>query len=298
MRSINSTEGVRGLFKGHSATLLRIFPYAAIKFLAYEQFRTVLIPDQRRETPLRRTLSGSLAGVSSVFATYPLELIRVRLAFETKSSGGPPRSSFRRIVRQIYHEGGSPHPNPQPSPSSSPAAATATVTSIASKSPGSGVANFYRGFSPTLVGMLPYAGISFLTHDTVGDWLRHPLIAQYTTIPSSGSSTSSSTPSKDPRTGRPQLTASAELFSGAAAGLISQTSSYPLEVIRRRMQVSGSSQPPGSRRPTIAMTARTIWAETGVRGFFVGLTVGYMKVIPMAATSFYVYERAKWVFGI
>ena len=33
--------GVRGLFQGHSATLLRIFPYAAIKFMAYDQVHHV-----------------------------------------------------------------------------------------------------------------------------------------------------------------------------------------------------------------------------------------------------------------
>jgi hypothetical protein len=35
------SEGFQGLYKGHSVTLLRIFPYAAIKFLAYEQIRAV-----------------------------------------------------------------------------------------------------------------------------------------------------------------------------------------------------------------------------------------------------------------
>lgn len=30
-----------GLYQGHSVTLLRIFPYAAIKFVAYEQYRAV-----------------------------------------------------------------------------------------------------------------------------------------------------------------------------------------------------------------------------------------------------------------
>jgi solute carrier family 25 (mitochondrial carrier protein), member 16 len=33
--------GVRGLLQGHSATLLRIFPYAAIKFMAYDQIHDV-----------------------------------------------------------------------------------------------------------------------------------------------------------------------------------------------------------------------------------------------------------------
>ena len=101
MKDIYSSEGVRGLYRGHSATLLRIFPYAGIKFLAYEQIRAVLIPNKNHETPLRRLLSGSLAGVTSVFFTYPLEVVRVRLAFETKREG---RSSLTSICRQIYHE--------------------------------------------------------------------------------------------------------------------------------------------------------------------------------------------------
>lgn len=34
-------QGPIGLFQGHSATLLRIFPYAAIKFMAYERLEGV-----------------------------------------------------------------------------------------------------------------------------------------------------------------------------------------------------------------------------------------------------------------
>jgi solute carrier family 25 (mitochondrial carrier protein), member 16 len=42
-RDIKRYDGVRGLFQGHSATLLRIFPYAAIKFMAYDQVHDVRI---------------------------------------------------------------------------------------------------------------------------------------------------------------------------------------------------------------------------------------------------------------
>ena len=292
MQKINQSEGVRGLFKGHSATLLRIFPYAAVKFLAYEQVRAVVIPDKHHETPFRRLISGSMAGVSSVFSTYPLELIRVRLAFETKHSS---RSSLRSICRSIYHEPATP-----------------------SSTSAGGLANFYRGFSPTLLGMLPYAGVSFLTHDTVGDWLRHESVAAYTTIPHSSideTDTHKKHLAQNYRTHRPQLTASAQLFAGAIAGLVSQTSSYPFEVVRRRMQVSGVMQAPPKPsttlpdpkvmakavkklKPSILGTAKLIWKENGFRGFWVGLTIGYMKVLPMGATSFYVYERAKWWLGI
>lgn len=38
---IYSDGGFLALFQGHSATLLRIFPYAAIKFMAYDQIENV-----------------------------------------------------------------------------------------------------------------------------------------------------------------------------------------------------------------------------------------------------------------
>lgn len=287
MRDIYGQEGVLGLYRGHSATLLRIFPYAGIKFLAYEQIRSAIIPHKNQETPFRRFISGSLAGVTSVFFTYPLEVVRVRLAFETKHG----HSTLTSICRRIYNEAPvSKAPLPKVSSSAAPAAAevinsaAATVDAVA---PRTGLVNFYRGFSPTILGMLPYAGMSFLTHDTVGDLLRHSSIAQRTTLPK---------PANHPPGKPAPLRSWAELLSGGIAGLVSQSASYPLEVIRRRMQVSGAVG--DGHRLRIGETAALIFREKGVQGFFVGLTIGYVKVIPLAAVSFYTYERAKGWFGI
>ena len=278
MRDIHSQDGLRGLFRGHSATLLRIFPYAAIKFVAYEQLRSLLITSSAQETPIRRLVSGSLAGVTTVFCTYPLEVIRVRLAFETRKDS---RSSLSSICRQIYSE----HP---PSISrSSISSAPAAIAVVATSTPESGLVNFYRGFTPTLVGMLPYAGMSFLAHDTAGDWLRLPALAPYTTT--------SPPASRDPNA-PPILKYWAEFLAGGFAGLVSQTASYPLEVIRRRMQVGGAVG--DGHRLGMAETSANIWKEAGFKGFWVGLTIGYVKVVPMAATSFFVYERMKVVLGV
>ncbi|KAM3542207.1 hypothetical protein ARSEF1564_004874 [Beauveria bassiana] len=283
MKDIYGHEGSRGLFRGHSATLLRIFPYAGIKFLAYEQIRAVIIPDKNHETPLRRLLSGSLAGVTSVFFTYPLEVIRVRLAFETKAQG---RSPLISICRQIYNEQPVDKTATARLPNA-PGPVGETPKVVEAVTPRKGLVNFYRGFTPTILGMLPYAGMSFLTHDTASDALRHPLVAQYTTLPKKANHPP----------GKPAALRSwAELAAGGAAGLISQTASYPLEVIRRRMQVGGAVG--DGRRLRIGETAGMIWKERGFRGFFVGLTIGYVKVIPLAAVSFYTYERMKLLFGI
>jgi solute carrier family 25 protein 16 len=295
MKDIYHAEGTFGLYRGHSATLLRIFPYAAIKFVAYEQIRAVIIRRKDQETPFRRLISGSLAGVTSVFFTYPLEVIRVRLAFETRKDG---RSSLSQIVKHIYHE----HPPRLPSTPAISASSTTTraaqavafsaVETIQAITPRAGLANFYRGFSATLMGMLPYAGMSFLTHDTAHDLLRHPLVAKYTVLPRPPTAPSASNPHGKPA----PLRTWAELFSGGLAGLVSQTASYPLEVIRRRMQVGGAVG--DGHRLRVGETAKLIFREKGLAGFWVGLGIGYVKVVPMVAVSFYIYERGKWWLGI
>lgn len=279
MKDIYANEGAMGLYRGHSATLLRIFPYAAIKFLAYEQIRAVVIHSPAQETPVRRFLSGSMAGVTSVFFTYPLEVIRVRLAFETKKDS---RSSLSAICKRIYNEAPPPH-----RPVGGPAVVAAPLKAVEAVAPKAGLANFYRGFSATIMGMLPYAGMSFLTHDTAGDLLRLPVISRYTTLPR---------PSNSPPNKPVPLNWWSELLAGGIAGAVSQTSAYPLEVIRRRMQVGGTVG--DGRRLRIGETAKLIFKERGVMGFWVGLSIGYAKIIPMVAVSFYVYERGKTMLGI
>lgn len=265
-RDIYRNLGVTGLFKGHAATLLRIYPYAAIKFVAYEQFRAILIPHDTDEVPWRRFATGSLAGVTSVFFTYPLEVIRVRLAFETRQR----QVGIRKICREMFME------RPQ------------TTSQEVTRAPVTGLLNFYRGFSPTLAGMVPYAGVSFLAHDWISDLLRYPRISAYT-MPKT------SLP-PDSNHSKPPLYAWAKLTAGGLAGLLSQTASYPLEVVRRRMQVSGAVGT-GSR-VGFWECARDIMRTKGIKGFYVGLTIGYIKVVPMVATSFYVYERMKYALEI
>ncbi|KAK4964356.1 coenzyme A transporter [Elasticomyces elasticus] len=294
MRDIRSTSGIRGLFRGHSATLLKIFPYAGIKFLAYEQIRARIIKDQTQETPLRRLMSGSLAGIVSTVLTYPLEVIRVRLAFETKEKG---RTSLFKICKTIYRET-PPAPAPTLTATSSPVARTAASTLNATSATVqqvtrvSGLTNFFRGFVPTLVGMLPYAGTSFLTHDMAGDLMRHPRLSIHTVQQPTQRPASASRDSNKP----PPLTWWAELITGGLAGIVSQTVSYPLEVIRRRMQVGGVVG--DGHRLRMLEVIRRVLKERGWRGFFVGLSIGYVKMVPMTATSFFVYERGKTWLGI
>ncbi|KAK8029113.1 hypothetical protein PG991_006169 [Apiospora marii] len=262
LRDIYGRDGMMGLFRGHSATLLKIYPYAAIKFVAYEQYRAFIVGSKAQETWGRRFTAGALAGVTSVFFTYPLEVIHIPRATN-------PKGNTRR-------------PGSASGAASGAASATAAVLT-----PQTGMINFYRGFSMTMLGMVPYAGISFLTHDTMGDLFRLRSIRKYTTLPR---------PANAPTDKPAPLRAWAELISGGISGAVSQTVSYPLEVIRRRMQVGGAVG--DGHRLRIGETVGLIFKERGLSGFFVGLSIGYVKIIPLSAVSFYTYERMKTVFGI
>ncbi|RIA90774.1 mitochondrial carrier domain-containing protein [Glomus cerebriforme] len=263
-KEIYSNNGVRGLFQGHSATLIRILPYAAIKFVAFEQIRHIFMPN--KETAFRHLLSGSLAGITSVLCTYPLELIRVRLAYEVRNDI---RIGYVSLCKQIYHESAASHRQFIHLP----------------------IMNFYRGLNPTIIGMIPYAGISFWTHYSLTNFCRTTL-ADMTTKPSlaAGKLDSRGQSRKAP------LKTWAELTVGGLSGAVAQTISYPLEVIRRRMQVYGALDP--TKYIGVWQTIRTIWATNGLKGFFVGLSIGYLKVTPMVAVSFTVYGRMKLLLNI
>ncbi|KAF9967382.1 hypothetical protein BGZ70_009780 [Mortierella alpina] len=250
-RDIQKTAGLRGLFQGNSATVLRIFPYAAIKFMAYEQYRNLLMPTRRDETPYKKLVAGSMA-----------DLIRVRLAYETKAT------PYMTLVRKIYNE---------PAGSRRPARM--------SWLPELRITNFYRGFLTSVAGMIPYAGVSFFTHDVMQEFCREHI--PWTLKPHQNRGL----PDKNGDYSRPELRTVAELACGGIAGAVSQTASYPLEVVRRKMQVAGALDP----KVFMGMwqTTKQLYMAKGVRGFFVGLSIGYLKVTPMVAISFTVYERMK-----
>ncbi|KAI8382433.1 mitochondrial carrier domain-containing protein [Blakeslea trispora] len=261
-----------GLFQGHSVTLFRIFPYAAIKFVAYEQYRAILMPTRTQETSRKQFIAGSMAGVTSVFFTYPLDLVRVRLAYHVEKPGQS-RPTLRETIQHIIREPAALHFPPL---------------------------NFYRGFFPTVAGMIPYAGVSFWTYHIITQLFRfNPLVSTYTRAPltfSIDTDPSLLTPKQKRLAEKPPLRTWAELLCGGLAGLVAQTSSYPLEVVRRRMQVGGLLNPDKFVRFT--ETAKEIYRIKGLKGYYVGLSIGYIKVVPMVAVSFAVYERMKRLLDI
>ncbi|KAL8614088.1 hypothetical protein ACOMHN_026305 [Nucella lapillus] len=231
------TEGFFALWRGNTATMARIVPYAAIQYCAHEQYKIVLNPSRTKKhlPPGRRFLAGSMAGVTSVTCTYPLDLVRARMAVTAKDM----YHNIFEVFLKIYRV--------------------------------EGLKTVYRGFTPTVLGSIPYSGTSFFTYETLKKLHAEKFRGR--------------DPSPVER-----------LTFGACAGLLGQTASYPLDIVRRRMQTAGVTGH-AEDYTSILGTARHIVAEEGVvQGLYKGLSMNWIKGPIAVGVSFMTFDLAlRWL---
>lgn len=129
-----------------------------------------------------------------------------------------------------------------------------------------GFSAYYRGLFPTLMGIVPYAGISFFTYETLkklySDIFRekklHPLH---------------------------------RLLFGACAGLFGQSATYPLDIIRRRMQTDGISEASRPEYRKMWSTAKYVYATEGLKkGLYKGLSMNWVKGPIAVGISFTTFD--------
>uniref|UniRef100_A0A4W5R2Z1 Mitochondrial coenzyme A transporter SLC25A42 n=1 Tax=Hucho hucho TaxID=62062 RepID=A0A4W5R2Z1_9TELE len=224
-------DGFLSLWRGNSATMVRVIPYAAIQFCSHDQYKGILGRyygfQEKALPPFPRFLAGSLAGTTAVMLTYPLDMVRARMAVT-------PRQMYSNIVHVFVR-----------------------ITQE------EGIKTLYRGFCPTILGVIPYSGITFFTYETL-----KKLHAE--------------------RTRRSQPYSYERLAFGACAGLIGQSASYPLDVVRRRMQTAGVT---GQQYGSVLGTMKTIVVqEGGVRGLYKGLSMNWIKGPIAVGVSFTTFD--------
>ncbi|PHU12449.1 hypothetical protein BC332_19379 [Capsicum chinense] len=76
-------EGFRAFWKGHLVTTAHRLPYSSVNFYAYEHYKSLLksIPGLEAGADIFvQFVGGGSAGITAAAATYPLDLVRTRLA--------------------------------------------------------------------------------------------------------------------------------------------------------------------------------------------------------------------------
>ncbi|KAM4556884.1 mitochondrial adenyl nucleotide antiporter SLC25A24-like [Fundulus diaphanus] len=136
-----------------------------------------------------------------------------------------------------------------------------------------GVIAFYKGYIPNLIGIIPYAGIDLAVYETLKNtWLSYH--------------------AKD--SANPGVLVL--LGCGTISSTCGQLASYPLALVRTRMQAQASLDV--SDQPSMSSLLRTIVAKDGFFGLYRGILPNFMKVIPAVSISYVVYEYMKTGLGI
>ncbi|KAJ2879533.1 hypothetical protein FB639_003064 [Coemansia asiatica] len=78
------------------------------------------------------------------------------------------------------------------------------------------------------------------------------------------------------------------MISGSAGGIGYWTASYPLDVIKSRVQ--NAAAPPSRGLGYMADAAKAVYSEQDMRGFFRGYSTSVVRSIPAAGVTFAVYE--------
>ena len=143
------------------------------------------------------------------------------------------------------------------------------VAAIVTVARDEGPAALFRGLLPSLIGIVPYVGIDFAVYDTLRPHM--------------------------PRNERGEPTVVGKLCAGGFAGACGQTVAYPLDTVRRVLQVQDVKvKHSGVRYGGMLEALVGIGRRDGiVRGLYAGLTVNIVKVIPSVAISFVCFEAVK-----
>jgi solute carrier family 25 (mitochondrial phosphate transporter), member 23/24/25/41 len=68
---------------------------------------------------------------------------------------------------------------------------------------------------------------------------------------------------------------------------------FPLDLVKRRMQLQGAAGKASVCKPTITGTIREVFQKEGLRGFYRGIAPEYLKVVPSVGIAFMTYETLK-----
>ncbi|KAL0576914.1 hypothetical protein V5O48_005060 [Marasmius crinis-equi] len=135
-----------------------------------------------------------------------------------------------------------------------------------------GLRAYYRGLAIGLLGVFPYSAIDMSTFEALKlGYLRS--------------------------TGKDEPGVLALLAFGSLSGSVGATSVYPMNLVRTRMQASGSSGHPQIYTGPWDVAVKTFEKE-GWRGFYRGLVPTLAKVVPSVSISYVVYEHSKRRLGV
>jgi len=223
-RRTAAEEGVLALWRGNTANVIRYFPTQALNFAFKDYFKTMFGFKKDRDGYwpwfAGNLASGGAAGASSLLFVYSLDYARTRLANDAKSAKKGGERQFNGLV-DVYKK---------------------TLAS-------DGIRGLYRGFGPSVTGIIVYRGLYFGLYDSL-----KPVLL----------------------TGTLEGNFIASFLLGWAVTTGSGLASYPLDTVRRRMMMTSGE---AVKYASSLAAFKQIVAQEGVKSLFKGAGANILRGI-------------------
>ncbi|KAJ6119467.1 ADPATP carrier protein [Penicillium sp. IBT 18751x] len=217
-----AAEGMASLWRGNTANVIRYFPTQALNFAFRDTYKSMFAYKKDRDGYAKWMMgnlaSGGAAGATSLLFVYSLDYARTRLANDAKSAKGSGERQFNGLV-DVYRK---------------------TIAS-------DGIAGLYRGFGPSVFGIVVYRGLYFGMYDS----LKPVLLV-----------------------GSLEGNFLASFLLGWTVTTAAGVASYPLDTVRRRMMMTSGE---AVKYKSSMDAARQIVAAEGVKSLFKGAGANILR---------------------
>ncbi|KAH6796637.1 Mitochondrial substrate carrier family protein [Perilla frutescens var. hirtella] len=197
IKSIATSQGVRGFWKGNFVNILRTAPFKAINFYAYDTYRNQLLrlSGNKETTNFERFVAGAAAGITATVLCIPMDTIRTVMVAPGGEALGGLIGTFRHMIQT------------------------------------EGFFSLYKGLVPSIISMAPSGAVFYGVYDILkSTYLRSPEgRKRLQHMKQQGDDLNAFE--------QLELGPMRTLVYGAIAGACAEAATYPFEVVRRQLQM-------------------------------------------------------------
>ncbi|XP_061835848.1 solute carrier family 25 member 24, like [Nerophis lumbriciformis] len=227
--------GLRSMWQGNAVNVLKGTPQSTLQCLIYAQMKVSMQDRSQKNLSVQQRFGlGCVSGAVAHAVFYPLEVLKVRLNLQRVGT----YHGVMACARSIYKD--------------------------------ESLTSFYRGFKPSILCMIPYAGVECAVHQSIMNWARSD----------------------------PAYSSDSRLFFFSFVAFASgQMSSYPLAVIRTQQQAKAFSSQ-SHANSSILQGLLGIYQSHGLRGYYNGMGASFVRAVPCALINFTLTKTFENVFSL
>lgn len=197
IKTIATTQGLKGFWKGNLVNILRTAPFKAVNFCSYDTYRKQLLRFSGNEetTNFERFIAGAGAGITATILCLPLDTIRTKIVAPGGEALGGVIGAFRHMIQT------------------------------------EGFFSLYKGLVPSILSVAPSGAVFYGVYDILKSAYLHSPEGQKRLKYMSHHGQELNA------LDQLELGPIRTLVYGAIAGACAEFATYPFEVVRRRLQL-------------------------------------------------------------